>query len=153
MTFEFLTSENIDKYIEYLKIAMAQEPDMMCSDRIDEVALKKRLEDSLYKNTPSILALDGDKVVGRIEYHFYGCLQDGYRMAYVDWIYVLSEFRHKGIARQLFGEFEKECIKNKIDQYYLIRSTESNADRFYLSFENAELSDEPILRKMIFKGD
>ena len=70
-------------------------------------------------------------------------------MAYVDWVYVLPEYRHNGIAQQLFKEFEKDCAANKIDQYYLIRSTESGADRFYHSFENADLSDEPMLRKRI----
>ena len=28
------------------------------------------------------LAMENDQVLGRIEYHFYGCMQDGYRMAY-----------------------------------------------------------------------
>lgn len=34
-------------------------------------------------------------------------MQDGYRMAYVDWVYVLPEARHKGVAQGLFQEMEK----------------------------------------------
>ena len=152
MTYSFLTEENADKYIEYLKKAFSEEPDMMFIEKIDEAAIKERIADPFYANTKSILAMDGEKVIGRIEYHFYGCLQDGFRMAYVDWVYVLPEYRHRGAAQQLFKEFEKECVKGKIDQYYLIRATNDDADRFYHNFENAELGEEPLLRKNIKTG-
>lgn len=52
-------------------------------------------------------------------------------MAYVNWVYVLPEYRHSGVARKLFAEFEKDCEKHEIHQYYLIRATNENADRFY----------------------
>ena len=68
-------------------------------------------------------------------------------MAYVDWVYVLPEARHKGVAQGLFQEMEKDCRKHGINQYYLIRATNPNADKFYHSFENAELDEEPFLRK------
>lgn len=151
IVFELLSSENISKYIEYLKRAISEEPDMMWVDLVDEVGIISRINDPFYQNTKSILALDDDRVVGRIEYHFYGCLQDGYRMAYVDWVYVLPRYRHSGIAQRLFKEFEQECIKHNINQYYLIRATNPNADKFYNSFEKADLSSEPMLRKTIIK--
>lgn len=149
MIFEYLTSKNVNKYIEYLKIAMSAEPDLMCAEHADERGIIERLNDPFYQNTPSILAIHGEKVVGRIEYHFYGCLQDGYRMAYVDWVYVLPEYRCKGIAQQLFRELEKECVKHNIDQYYLIRAANPEADKFYHSLANVDLDDEPMLRKTI----
>ena len=149
MVFEFLSSSNGEKYIDYLKKAFSDEPDMMTAEQVDEDAVKQRLSDPFYQNTKSILAIEGANVIGRIEYHFYGCIQDGYRMAYVDWVYVLKEYRHKGVARQLFSEFEKDCRENHIDQYYLIRAENPNADRFYGSFENAELSEEPMLRRNV----
>ncbi len=37
------------------------------------------------------LAMEDNQVMGRIEYHFYGCMQDGYRMSYVNWVYVLPK--------------------------------------------------------------
>lgn len=151
IVFEQLTSRNVDKYILYLKKALSEEPDMLWVDQADETGIKERISDPFYQNTKSILAMDGDKVVGRIEYHFYGCLQDGYRMAYVDWVYVLPAYRHSGIAQQLFKEFERECVRNAINQYYLIRATNPNADKFYHSFENTELDDEPVLRKTIIE--
>lgn len=149
MTFEKLTAGNIGIYIDYLKRALAEEPDMMWTDDIDEAALRARIADPFYLNTPSILAIEDDRVVGRIEYHFYGCLQDGYRMAYVDWLYVLKDYRHRGIAQRLFDEFERECREHRINQYFLIRAENSEADRFYSARDHAELSCMPMLRKTL----
>ncbi len=149
MKFELLIKDNVEKYIEYLKRAMTEEPEMMTTDVVEEDEIRRRVEDSFYQNTKSVLAVDNDMVVGRIEYHFYGCMQDGYRMAYVDWVYVLKGYRHQGIARQLFEMFEKDCLENHIDQYYLIRAENKNAVRFYDRFENARTDAEKILRKEI----
>ena len=151
MVYGLLSKTNIDQYITYLRKALSEEPDMLWVEKIDEAGIQARINDPFYQNTKSILALDGDDVVGRIEYHFYGCLQDGYRMAYVDWVYVLPEYRHRGIAQQLFKEFEKDCAASRINQYYLIRATNLGANKFYHSFENAELDDEPMLRKTLIK--
>ena len=145
--FERLTNQNVSRYIAYLHKAFAEEPDMLWVEQVDERGIMERLNDPFYQHTKSILAMDGENVVGRIEYHFYGCLQDGYRMAYVDWVYVLPQYRHKGIAQRLFKEFERDCVDNKIDQYYLIRATEPDADKFYHSFADAQLGSEPVLRK------
>lgn len=68
-------------------------------------------------------------------------------MAYVDWVYVLKEHRNKGVAKSLFSEFEKDCKKNKINQYFLIRATSENANYFYNSFKEVELEESPTLRK------
>lgn len=149
ITFEQLNSLNASQYTAYLNKALTEEPDMMWVTQMDEEAILGRLEDPFYQNTKSILAFDGENVVGRIEYHFYGCLQDGYRMAYVDWVYVLPAYRHKSIAQLLFKAFEKDCVKHSINQYYLIRATNPNADKFYHSFEDAQLRDEPMLRKTL----
>ena len=88
-------------------------------------------------------------VIGRIEYYFYGCLHDGYRMAYVDWICVLPEYRHLSIAQALFEAFEKDCREKEIDQYYLIAAVNENAEKIYNSFEAVSLTHEPLLCKML----
>ncbi|MDE6167267.1 MAG: GNAT family N-acetyltransferase [Acetatifactor sp.] len=147
MTFERLNENNVDDYIAYLKTAMHEEPDMMTAEKVDEQGIKSRISDPFFTKTTSVLAMKKGKVVGRIEYHFYGCMQDGYRMAYVDWVYVLKAHRHKGIAQMLFAELEKDCKKHNIDQYYLIRATNEAADRFYKNFQDAELNGAPSVRK------
>jgi len=70
-------------------------------------------------------------------------------MAYVDWVYVLKSYRHRGIAQKLFQEFEKDCVENNIDQYYLIRAENEEADRFYKSFQDVSLNEAPVLRKYL----
>lgn len=149
MFFEKLCPKNVEQYISYLKIAMEIEPEMMTAESLDADGIRDRMNDPFYMSTTSILAIEDKTVVGRIEYHFYGCMQDGYRMTYVDWVYVLPEYRHKGIAQKLFKELEKDCRLHGINQYYLIRATNPNAERFYRQFADAELSECPILRKEI----
>ncbi|MCM1536847.1 MAG: GNAT family N-acetyltransferase [bacterium] len=149
MTFEILNAQNVEDYLAYLKIAMSEEPEKMTAETVDEQGIRDRISDSFFNRTTSILAREDGNVVGRIEYHFYGCMQDGYRMAYVDWVYVLKSYRRRGIARRLFAELEKDCVKHHIDQYYLIRATNEEADRFYKKFEHAERSEAPILRNYL----
>ena len=95
MYFERLNEQNVGQYIDYLKLAMQQEPDMMTVEEIDEEGIRTRLRDSFY------------------------------------------------------AEFEKDCKKHDIHQYYLIRATNENADRFYKNFENVQLDEEPMLRKIL----
>ena len=149
MIFEILNNENVEDYIAYLKIAMSEEPDMMTAEKVDEQGIKSRISDPFFNRTTSILAKEDGMVVGRIEYHFYGCIQNGYRMAYVDWVYVLKAYRHKGIAQKLFVEFEKDCVQNNINQYYLIRAINEEANRFYEHFEDVQLEKTPLLRKYL----
>ena len=149
MNFEKLSRDNVDGYLAYLKKAMAQEPEGMTAEFFDEEGIRARVTDPFFQKTTSILALQDGVVIGRIEYHFYGCMQDGCKMAYVDWVYVLPEHRHRGVAQGLFREFEKACAAFGVHQYYLIRSEKPEADRFYHAFPGAELSVEPLLRKPI----
>lgn len=149
MEIQRLSPETVDSYLVYLRKAVENEPEMMWTDSVDEEGIRNRVMDPFYQNTVSLLAVEEGQVLGRIEYHFYGCMQDGYRMAYVDWIYVLKEHRHKGIAQALFLEFERNCKENGIDQYFLIRAENKDADRFYMAFENVELSNSPTLRKQL----
>lgn len=149
MLFEKLCPENVEQYIRYLKIAIEAEPEMMTAESLDADGIRRRINDPFYMNTTSVLAIEDETVVGRIEYHFYGCMQDGYRMTYVDWVYVLPEYRHKGIAQKLFKELEKDCKIHGMNQYYLIRATNPDADRFYKQFVDAELGECAILRKEI----
>ena len=77
MTIKKLSTEDLDAYIAYLKCAIKESPDMMWTDSVDEKALRERLSDPFFQNTTSLVALEGEQIIGRIEYHFYGCLQDG----------------------------------------------------------------------------
>ena len=143
-TFEKLNKDNFSMYFDYLLLASTLEPELMCSSDINKEELYERLDDELAKRSISILAMDEEKVVGRIEYHFYSCFQDGYRICYVDWLYVLPKNRNKGIAKQLFSEMTKDCDKHNIDEIRLIRATNKNANDFYDSFKSAKLCELPF---------
>lgn len=142
--FEKLNKDNFIKYYDYLLSATELEPELMCSTDIGKEKLYERLDDELSKISTSILAIYEDKVVGRIEYHFYSCFQDGYRICYVDWVYVLPENRKQGIAKKLFNEMTNDCIKHSIDEIRLIRATNKNANEFYKSFKSAKICEFPF---------
>ena len=76
MEFKKLGGENIDSYIAYLERAMEEEPDMMTAESVEEEGIRGRIKDPFYQNSVSLLAMEDGQVLGRIEYHFYGCLQD-----------------------------------------------------------------------------
>ena len=143
-TFEKLNKDNFNKFFDYLLLATELEPELMYSSDINKEELYERLDDELINRSASILAMYENKVIGRIEYHFYSCFQDGYRICYVDWIYVLPDNRNKGIAKNLFNEMTKDCVKNNIDEIRLIRATNENANLFYESFKSAKICEIPF---------
>lgn len=147
MEYRVLNEQTVDMYLAYLKKAHQEEPELMWTEAVDEAGIRQRVRDPFFRQTTSLLAVEDGQVLGRIEYHFYGCIQDGFRMAYVDWVYVRREHRHRGIAQGLFREFENRCRENHIDQYFLIRAENPGADRFYGAFEKAELGSSPTLRR------
>ncbi|EHR31841.1 hypothetical protein HMPREF9709_01797 [Helcococcus kunzii ATCC 51366] len=122
---------------------------MMTTDFVSKEAIISAISSDSNDISKSILVFEDGKVIGRIEYHFYICIQDLYKTAYVNWLYVLSDYRHKGIAQKLFKEFEKICIENNVNQYFLIRANNSNAESFYNSFINSDTSKEDVLRKTL----
>lgn len=142
MHIEPLSKNNLSAYLDYLRASLGAEPEMMTAEQADEALILKNLP-----RTTSLVAVEEGRVLGRLEYHFYTCLQDGFRMAYVNWVYVAEAHRHKGIAQTLFRAFEEECRKNSIDQYYLIQARNPGAAKFYGSFDHAETTEERILRK------
>ena len=151
LKYKKLSKNNVSDYIDYAKRVIAAEPFLNEVECVDEQSVLKRLSDKFFKSTTSILAYRGEKVVGRLSYHFYGCTVDGARMAYVDWICTQKDERHGGVAQGLFKRFEKECRKHGIEQYYLIAAENDEAKSFYGAFKDCETKLQPILRKNIVK--
>lgn len=149
LKFRKLNKNTVQAYVEYAKKVIASEPFLNEVECVDLQAVLKRLDDGFYKTCNCILAFSGGDVVGRIEYHFYGCTACGATRAYVSWICTLKEARHKGVAQALFKQFENECRKHGVEQYYLIAAENDEAKSFYGAFENAEIKLHPILRKDI----
>lgn len=143
-----LSEENVDLYLKYCQEALVtDEAETLVYDHASETEVLTFLRDPFYKNTKNLLAMEDGKVVGQLEYHFYGVLADNYRMAYVDWVHTLKSYRKRGVAKALFKQFEEDCRRNRINQYYLIQS--GVAQEFYNHFSNASFSQDRILRKDI----
>lgn len=149
LKFSKLNKSTVPAYVEYAKKVIASEPFLNGVECPDEQAVFKRFEESFFKTSKCILAFKDGNVVGRIEYHFYGCPVDGTKMAYVGWICTLKEERHKGVAQELFRQFEKDCKKHGINEYFLIAAENDEAKSFYGAFNGAETKLQPILRKEI----
>ena len=149
MKIEKLTKDNVIDYIDYLHIALSMEPEMMTTDTVDEKNIIEALSNHSNELCQSLLAYHGNKVVGRLEYHFYTCLQDQYKMCYVDWVYTLPNYRRKGVAQRLFQKLERICLENNINQYFLIQADNPSATAFYQSFDEASSANHTILRKTI----
>ncbi|MCR8968763.1 GNAT family N-acetyltransferase [Facklamia sp. 7083-14-GEN3] len=144
-----LSKENVKDFIIYLKQALAIEPDMMTTDHIDEEAITKAVYNKPNELSRSLLAYEDGQIVGRLEFHSYLCIQDSYRMAYVNWVYTLPAYRHRGVAQSLFKAFETICLQEEINQYFLIQAENQSASRFYKAFEQASSHKEMILRKTL----
>lgn len=142
-----LSDENLSDYIDYLRMACALEPEMMMTDKVDERAIIEAVTAQTPNLCTSFLAYVDNRVVGRIEFHWYVCLQDGYKMAYVDWLYVLPSYRGHGIATQLIQAFEASCIEHQIDEYFLIQADNDRAEAFYCTLKHVRASQCVIVRK------
>lgn len=59
--------------------------------------------------------------------------------------------KRQGIGYNTGKAWKKRNDRQQVDllndQYYLIRAANSNADKFYHGFPNAEVDEEPFLRK------
>ena len=149
MEIKRLTKENLKDYIKYLNTALSEEPEQIMTDSVDEKSMEKALSDNSPELCKSLVAYEGGRLVGSLEYHFYICLQDSCKMAYVDWVYTLKPFRQRGVAKSLFCEFERLCLENGVKQYFLIQADNSGASGFYSSFRAASSAEAVILRKTI----
>ncbi len=111
--------------------------------------IEERLSDPLFCNTYVVVALENDKIVGRCDFTIKGCFTDGFRNAYVDWVYVLKEYRHFKVAQGLIKYMELFLKEHKIEEYFLITAHNEEAQRFYNSFDNFTKETDWILRKEI----
>lgn len=115
---------------------------------IDEAYIeqvKKSFEDDRFKNALSLLAYDGEDVVGRIDASLICSHFDGSVKAYLDWICVLKHARHKGAAQMLMETLRKE-LRERYHVELLIGLIAGNpeAQSFYRSCENSLIRDKGI---------
>lgn len=94
-------------------------------------------ENPSFANSLSLLAYMDDKVVGRIECALICSRFDGPIKAYLDWIYVVKGYRHRGVAQTLMASLQTELKKIGVDTLVGLIASNEDTQRFYRSLPNA----------------
>jgi ribosomal protein S18 acetylase RimI-like enzyme len=149
-----LTSENIDMLVKFEQKARISEPDVFIED-FDADKFKEETLAAL-KNPVFIFFRcmlcnnEENQTIGRIDFTIVSSFSFGGNLQiYVDWIYVLKEFRRQGIAQLLFSQMESYIKNMGIFEYFLLTAENSEAQSFYHSIEGAEIQHSEILRKYL----
>ena len=66
---------------------------------------------------------------------------DGSTKAYLDWICVLKNYRHKGVAQKLMAELRKELGRRGIDTLIGLTASNDEAKSFYKSIPDSFMRD------------
>jgi len=155
MNIQLLTIENLHLLVELEQTARISEPDIFVSDfnsATFEAETAKALNNpTFHPNAKCMMYIDENgKAVGRIDFTVVPSFSFGGNLqVYVDWVYVLKEFRHKGIAQLLFAAMEEYIKGIGIGDYFLIMAENSEADKFYRSIPKVEISNCNMLRKYV----
>ena len=154
MQIQLLTPNNIDLLVNLEQDARATEPDIWL-ESFDAQIFKQQtttaLENSLYTHAKCMMCINSEgRAVGRLDFSIASSFAfGGSTQAYVDWVYVLKDFRHTGVAQLLFSHMEAHLKALGITEYFLIAADNSEAQSFYRSIKNAEITQSGILRKTI----
>lgn len=147
---EKYTKERIDDVIDFERELRVQEPNTYFWNIDDNYIenVKRSFDDGRFNESAiSLLAYQEKKVVGRIDAsvvytHFDGTVYD----AYLNWICVLKEERHKGVAQALLQAL-KEVLKTKnIETLIILTAGNEEATRFYDACENMEFCHGAMLK-------
>jgi ribosomal protein S18 acetylase RimI-like enzyme len=107
-------------------------------------AVANSFSDSRFENSLSLLAYDGGKVIGRIDTAIIASHFDGSIKAYLDWICVHKDYRHKGAGQALLDAARGELKGRGIDTLVGIIAHNEEALSFYRAVKDAKIQDEGI---------
>ena len=139
------TKDRISDVVQFEKAL--REEETFWGWEIDEAYLTKvtdSFDDNSFHDSVSLLAYDGDKVVGRIDSAMIKSYFDGSVKAYLDWICVIKSYRHKGIAQALLDSLRKELKERNIDTLIALTASNEEAQRFYKAVPDSVMRDTGI---------
>lgn len=145
---------HIDMLVQFEQEARITEPDIFI-DGFDACELKQQLESAIknpaFASAHCMICVNSDeKILGRIDFSVISSFAfGGNTQIYIDWIYVLKEFRHIGVAQLLFSKMEEHIKSIGMDEYFLLTAENSEAQKFYHSVEGAVVYNAEILRKHV----
>ena len=114
---------------------------------IDEnylASVRKSFDDPTFRDSISLLAYVDGKVVGRIDSSMISSYFDGITRAYLDWICVLMDYRHKGVGQALMQALRDRLKERNIDTLVAITASNEEAQRFYKSIGDSRMHDTAI---------
>lgn len=144
---EPFTEDRIDDVMEFEAELRRQEPGIFFMEVGEKYRklLKDSFHDPRFLNAFSLLAYVNDRVVGRIDATLIASRSDACcQTAYLDWICVLKEERHRQVARTLLAELRKELKKQGVEMLIAIVAGNPESRRFYEAVEDASIHDEAI---------
>jgi len=149
-----LTNENIDMLVKFEQKARISEPEVFMEDFDADIFKEKTLaalNNPVFTSSRCMLCNNyKNQTIGRIDFSIVSSFSFGGNLqVYVDWIYVLKEFRHQGAARLLFSQMEAYIKNIGIFEYFLLTAENSEAQSFYRNIEAAEIESSQILRKYL----
>lgn len=140
------TSKQIDDVIRFEEDLRKEEN--FWGWKIDDAyiqTVKHSFQDERFRNSVSLLAYMDEKVVGRIDSTLICSHFDGSIKAYLDWIFVLKSYRHKGVAQALMAELRQVLYDQyRVDTLIGLIAGNPEAQRFYRGLEHAMIRDEGI---------
>ena len=154
MNILMLTKEHIDIIVKFEQEARISEPDIFLkdfdTDKFQEETLTA-LNNHIFNSSRCMLCNNKEnQIIGRIDFSIVSSFAFGGNLqVYVDWIYVLKEFRHQGVAQFLLLKMEEYIKSIGINEYFLLTAENSEAQNFYYNVEAAEIKSCEILRKCL----
>ena len=139
--------DDIDSVIAFEQELRKQEPDTYYwePDATYRKLLEQSFEDDRFRNAISFIAVQDDKVIGRIDASLISSRSDASCFsAYMDWICVLKSERHHKIAQALLNALRKECKRQGVGVLIALMANNDEAQRFYKSVEDASIHDTGI---------
>jgi ribosomal protein S18 acetylase RimI-like enzyme len=140
--------------VKFEQESRISEPDVFIedfdSDKFKEETLAALKNPVFISSRCMLCNSEENQTIGRIDFSIVSSFSFGGNLqVYVDWIYVLKEFRHQGAARLLLSQMEEYIKDMGIFEYFLLTAENSEAQSFYHSIEAAEIKDSEILRKYL----
>ena len=142
-----LEREDVQKVIAFERELRRQEPDTYYwePDETYEKRLEQSFDDPRFRTALSLIALKDDRVIGRIDASLISSRSDASCFsAYLDWICVLKNERHRKVAQALLRALTAECREQGAGLLIALMAQNEEAQRFYRNVENASIHDTGI---------
>ena len=124
-----------------------QEPDTYYwePDELYRRQLEASFEDPRFNTSLSFIAVQDDRVIGRIDASILASRSDASCCsAYLDWICVLKSERHHKVAQALLTTLRTTCKEQGVGVLIALTANNEEAQRFYKGVEDASMHDTGI---------